>query len=117
LLTPLAALGIAGTMAGATGTLIQKGEPFINPAGHSWENSSFYLALGVALTLLGAGAYSLDAMLFGRASEEFVNDRNPQTTLRRRRHPGLAARRRAVLAGRQALDSGGDDSGFEHGVH
>lgn len=67
LLTPLAALGIAGTMVGATLTLIQKGEPFINPAGHSWENSSFYLMLGLGLSLLGAGAYSLDARIFGRA--------------------------------------------------
>lgn len=65
LLTPLAALGIAGTMVGATLTLMQKGEPFINPAGHSWENSSFYLMLCLALSLLGAGAYSLDARLFG----------------------------------------------------
>jgi uncharacterized membrane protein YphA (DoxX/SURF4 family) len=40
-LTPLAALGIAGTMIPATIFLIQRGEPFINPAGHSWENSAF----------------------------------------------------------------------------
>lgn len=68
-LTPLAALAIAGTMVGATWTLIQKGEAFINPAGHSWENSSFYLMLCVALSLLGAGAYSLDARLFGARRE------------------------------------------------
>lgn len=74
LLTPLAALGIAGTMIGATLTLIRKGEPFINPAGHSWENSSFYLMLCVALSLLGAGAYSLDARLFGRRREKSVYD-------------------------------------------
>ncbi|MGH9840813.1 MAG: DoxX family protein [Blastocatellia bacterium] len=74
LLTPLAALGIAGTMIGATLTLIQKGEPFINPAGHSWENSSFYFMLCVALSLLGAGAYSLDARLFGRGKEKIVYD-------------------------------------------
>ena len=43
-LTPLAALGIVGTMITATIFLIQRGEPFINPAGHSWENSAFYLA-------------------------------------------------------------------------
>jgi putative oxidoreductase len=72
LLTPLASLGIAGTMVGATLTLIQKGEPFINPAGHSWENSSFYLMLSVALSLLGAGAYSLDARLFGRGRKNVV---------------------------------------------
>jgi len=72
LVTPLAALGIAGTMVGATLTLILKGEPFINPAGHSWENSSFYLMLCVALSLLGAGAYSLDARLFGRGRKRVV---------------------------------------------
>jgi len=74
LLTPLAALGIAGTMVGATLTLIQKGEPFINPAGHSWENSSFYLMLCLALSLLGAGAYSLDARLFGRGRNKTLYD-------------------------------------------
>ena len=40
--------------------LLQKGEPLINPAGHSWENSSFYLMLCIALSLMGAGAYSAD---------------------------------------------------------
>ena len=54
-LTPLAALGIAGTMITATIFLIQRGEPFINPAGHSWENSAFYLTVGLCLALSGAG--------------------------------------------------------------
>jgi putative oxidoreductase len=65
-LTPLAALGIAGTMIPATIFLIQRGEPFINPAGHSWENSAFYLAGGICLALSGAGPWSLDAWLLGR---------------------------------------------------
>jgi putative oxidoreductase len=65
-LTPLAALGIVGTMITATIFLIQRGEPFINPAGHSWENSAFYLATGICLALGGAGRWSLDAWLFGR---------------------------------------------------
>jgi putative oxidoreductase len=64
-LTPLAALAIAGTMVTATNFLIQRGEPFINPAGHSWENSAFYLAAAICLTLSGAGAWSVDAWLFG----------------------------------------------------
>jgi len=55
-LTPLAALGIAGTMFPATMFLIQRGEPFINPTGHSWENSAFYLIAGIFLALSGAGA-------------------------------------------------------------
>ena len=64
-LTPLAALGIAGTMVTATSFLIQRGEPFINPAGHSWENSAFYLTAGICLALSGAGCWSLDAWLIG----------------------------------------------------
>ncbi len=64
-LTPLAALGIAGTMITATVFLINRGEPFINPAGHSWENSAFYMTAGLCLALSGAGPWSLDAWLFG----------------------------------------------------
>lgn len=73
-LTPLAALGIAGTMIPATIFLIQRGEPFINPAGHSWENSAFYLMAGICLALSGAGLLSLDAWLFGR-NKNHVNTR------------------------------------------
>jgi putative oxidoreductase len=65
-LNPLAALGIAGTMVTATVFLIQRGEPFINPAGHSWENSALYLTAGICLALSGAGPWSLDAWLLGR---------------------------------------------------
>jgi putative oxidoreductase len=68
-LTPLAALGIAGTMLTATIFLIQRGEPFINPAGHSWENSAFYLMAGICLALSGAGPWSLDARLFGHRND------------------------------------------------
>jgi putative oxidoreductase len=64
-LTPLAALGIAGTMLTATVFLIQRGEAFINPAGHSWENSAFYLTAGISLALSGAGPWSVDAWFFG----------------------------------------------------
>ncbi len=65
-LTPLAALGIAGTMITATVFLINRGEPFINPAGHSWENSAFYLMASICLAPSGAGPWSVDAWLFGR---------------------------------------------------
>ena len=54
-LTPLASHGIAGTMITATLFLMQRGEPFINPAGHSWENSAFYLTATICLALSGAG--------------------------------------------------------------
>jgi len=66
LLTPLAALGIASTVAVATFFLIKEGQPFINPKGHSWENTAFYVAAGLALALLGPGSYSLDAYWLGR---------------------------------------------------
>ena len=66
LLTPLAALGIASTVTVATFFLIKEGQPFINPKGHSWENTSFYVAAGLALALLGPGSYSLDAYWLGR---------------------------------------------------
>ncbi|HEY3137652.1 MAG TPA: DoxX family protein [Blastocatellia bacterium] len=71
----LAALGIAGTMFTATVFLTNRGEPFINPDGHSWEDSAFYLMAGICLALCGAGSWSLDAWLFGRRSN------NPQSTL------------------------------------
>jgi uncharacterized membrane protein YphA (DoxX/SURF4 family) len=73
-LTPLAALGIAGTMVPATMFLIQRGEPFINPAGHSWENSAFYLIAGICLALSGAGRWSVDAWLFGHRSNHSAAD-------------------------------------------
>jgi putative oxidoreductase len=74
-LTPLAALGIAGTMIPATIFLIQRGEPFINPAGHSWENSAFYLIAGICLALSGAGAWSLDAWMFSCKQKSVDTDR------------------------------------------
>ena len=75
-LTPLAALGNVGTMITATIFLIQRGEPFINPAGHSWENSAFYLATGICLALSGAGSWSLDAWFFGPRHNIAVRDVN-----------------------------------------
>src|SRR2546422_9310861 len=45
----LASLALAGTMAVATSQRIGRGELFISPHGHSWEASSFYLTLNVAL--------------------------------------------------------------------
>lgn len=66
LLTPLASLAIASTMAVATVTLIERGEAFVNPQGHSWEASAFYLIASLAVALLGPGLYSLDALLFDR---------------------------------------------------
>ena len=64
LFTPLAGAGLAATMAGATVTLIRRGESFIDPHGHSWEASGFYLIAASAVALLGPGLFSLDALLF-----------------------------------------------------
>src|SRR5438093_6320121 len=75
-LMPLGALGIAGTMIPATFFLIQRGEPFINPAGHSWENSAFYTIAGICLALSGAGPWSLDAWLFGRERNSMASSPN-----------------------------------------
>ena len=63
-LTMVAALGIAATMAGAIVKCRERGEPFIDPEHHSWESAGFYLASAVALALMGPGAYSLDHILF-----------------------------------------------------
>jgi putative oxidoreductase len=66
LLTPLAALGIGGTMVVAVVMLVRAGESFINPGGHSWESAALYAVLMLCLMMLGAGRYSLDAVLFKR---------------------------------------------------
>ena len=65
LLTPVAGLALAGTMAVATSQLMGRGEPFVSAHGHSWEASSFYFVSSAALILLGPGLYSVDWLLFG----------------------------------------------------
>lgn len=67
LLTPLAAAALASTMAVATIELAWRGEHFVNPGGHSWEASAFYLIATTVLCLVGAGRWSLDAMVWTRA--------------------------------------------------
>lgn len=66
LFTSIGSALIAGTMAVATAKLIERGESFVNPAGHSWEASCFYLIAGLAILLLGPGRYSIDSLLFSR---------------------------------------------------
>ena len=73
-LTPLAALGIAGTMLTATIFLMNRGEPFINTVGHRWDNAAFYLMASICLVLSGAGPWSLDAWVFGRRNDSPVVD-------------------------------------------
>jgi putative oxidoreductase len=66
LLTPLAALGIAATMLGAI-FIAHAGDPWIDTkGGRSFEMASLFLLSSLVLMILGAGRYSLDALLFGR---------------------------------------------------
>jgi putative oxidoreductase len=68
LLTPLAMLGLAFTMAFASFFHISKGDPFVGKGGGaSWELAALYLTIAVCFILCGPGRFSLDAKLFGRA--------------------------------------------------
>ena len=79
LLTPVAALLLAGTMAYAAGMVhIRAGDPFVNPGGKSWELAAVYLACSILFLLIGPGRFSLDALLFGgRGDRPIERDRGP----------------------------------------
>lgn len=63
-LTPIASLGILGTMLVATFFHVSRGDPFINPTGGgSYELASVYAAVSVLLLLNGPGKFSVDAKL------------------------------------------------------
>lgn len=66
LLTPLAAAGLASTMAVASIELIARGERFVDPEGHSWETAGFYVIANVVVVLVGPGRWSLDVLLSRR---------------------------------------------------
>lgn len=69
LLTPLSAGALAATMLVATLQLVGRGEAWINPHGHSYEASAFYLVANLMLLVCGPGSFSLDA-LFTRTSTQ-----------------------------------------------
>jgi putative oxidoreductase len=72
-LTPIAALGVAATMVGAI-LIGHKGAPWLAfpwlnlpKDAETWESAGSYLFPALARMLTGPGAFSIDALLFGRA--------------------------------------------------
>jgi putative oxidoreductase len=68
LLTPFASILIACTMSFAiTMVHLKNGDPFVTtqPGGHSFEPALGYLAIAVAILLVGPGKLALDALIFG----------------------------------------------------
>ncbi len=70
LLTPIAAFGIACTMAVATLMVhLTQGHPFVAArGGPSYEIALVYFAVALLMMLAGSGVLSLDYLLFGRGS-------------------------------------------------
>lgn len=66
LLTKYVYPAVGGSMIGAIIVLIGRGVPFISIEGQSWELEAFYALATHALSLLGAGAYSLDELIYSR---------------------------------------------------
>lgn len=68
LLTPLASLGIAATMAVAFSThAFLRGDPFVSTkGGPTSELAAVYFCIALLLIAMGPGRFSLDRKLFGR---------------------------------------------------
>jgi putative oxidoreductase len=74
-LTPLAALGIAFTMAFALVMVhLRSGNAWISadPSKPAYELVALYLLAVISIILTGPGAFSLDALLFGRTARRTV---------------------------------------------
>jgi len=69
LLTPVASFGMLCTMAVAASIHVSKGDPWVGAGGPSYEPALGYLAVSLMLMLVGPGALSLDALLFGKRRE------------------------------------------------
>jgi len=71
LLTPLACLGIIGTMAVALHThIVVLGDPFVSPTGgRSFEPAALYCSIAIVLLLVGPGRLSADRFIFGKRSK------------------------------------------------
>lgn len=68
-LTPLASLGLIGTMGFATFMVhVRSGHPFVatKPGAPSAESAAGYLVIAILLLLVGPGRLSIDSFLFGR---------------------------------------------------
>jgi putative oxidoreductase len=66
LITPLASLGIACTMAVAVYMhAIMRGDPFVSVGGSAYELAALYFCISVLLMATGPGRFSLDRLIFG----------------------------------------------------
>jgi putative oxidoreductase len=66
LLTPLASLGIAITMAVAFSMhAFINGDPFVSTGGPSYELAALYFCIAVLLIAFGPGRFSIDKTIFG----------------------------------------------------
>lgn len=62
-LTPIATFGMTITMLVASAFHISKGDPWISQGGAAWELAGIYLAISIALLLVGPGRFSVDAII------------------------------------------------------